>query len=316
MAPAHLSIRRRLATIGLLLLALGSGVSAGEAGSTAAEFLKLEPGARAAAMGGAGVAGVGDAFAAYFNPAITAGFRGVELAFERNEWFADLDRNYAAALVETRRFGVLGASINYLSYPEMRRTTVTSGLAGGSTGSFSASDYAVSVSWAGRFGDRFSAGVTLKGIRSEIDARRDDAFAADIGLAWRILPHWSVGASVANLGSNLTLGATGSDLPLAVRFGTSLSLLDQRLTLLLDGVQHRHEEIEAAAGAEFAIHPAVRLRAGYNSASADAGDGLSAGIGFRYSGFDLDYAYTPFDDLADAHRVSLKYRFEPMESSR
>ena len=37
--------------------------------------------------------------------------------------------------------------------------------------------------------------------------------------------------------------------------------------------------------------------------------GFFAGVGFEYSGFNLDYALLPYGDLGSAHRFSLGVRF-------
>jgi hypothetical protein len=53
------------------------------------------------------------------------------------------------------------------------------------------------------------------------------------------------------------------------------------------------------------------LRAGYFYTKEDyAANGLTLGFGlnFKYKWF-LDYAFVPFGDLGNTHRVSLKYNF-------
>ncbi|MCP4481312.1 MAG: hypothetical protein GY817_00585, partial [bacterium] len=39
-------------------------------------------------------------------------------------------------------------------------------------------------------------------------------------------------------------------------------------------------------------------------------DGVSAGLGFVYSNYGIDYAYVPFGEYAETHRVSLNIFFD------
>ncbi|MBI4064288.1 MAG: hypothetical protein HY401_08330, partial [Elusimicrobia bacterium] len=37
--------------------------------------------------------------------------------------------------------------------------------------------------------------------------------------------------------------------------------------------------------------------------------GIAAGLGFKHMGLNIDYAFVPFGNLGNTHRVSLGYRF-------
>ena len=41
----------------------------------------------------------------------------------------------------------------------------------------------------------------------------------------------------------------------------------------------------------------------------DIGQGLTAGIGYKFGRICLDYAYVPYGDLGDTHRISLGMKF-------
>jgi len=53
---------------------------------------------------------------------------------------------------------------------------------------------------------------------------------------------------------------------------------------------------------------AVALRAGYRTGR-DVGLGWTAGLGFKTGTFGLDYAYAPYGDLGNTHRISLGIGF-------
>jgi hypothetical protein len=50
-------------------------------------------------------------------------------------------------------------------------------------------------------------------------------------------------------------------------------------------------------------------RFGYDTASLGGTVGLSAGFGFKIWDVDMDYAFVPFGELGDTHRVSFIGKF-------
>jgi len=52
-------------------------------------------------------------------------------------------------------------------------------------------------------------------------------------------------------------------------------------------------------------------RVGYNTAAKDTGglNGISAGIGFVYLNYGIDYAFVPYGDLGNTQRISLSAKF-------
>ena len=56
----------------------------------------------------------------------------------------------------------------------------------------------------------------------------------------------------------------------------------------------------------------IYLRAGYNSRAAKnlgGFTGFSSGVGFSIGRIGLDYAWVPFGELGDTHRIGLRGRF-------
>jgi hypothetical protein len=54
----------------------------------------------------------------------------------------------------------------------------------------------------------------------------------------------------------------------------------------------------------------VALRTGYQfGRNTGAGSGFSVGMGLTFSNLGLDYAFVPYGDLGDTHRISLGYKF-------
>jgi hypothetical protein len=70
----------------------------------------------------------------------------------------------------------------------------------------------------------------------------------------------------------------------------------------------------ASAGVEGTIHPLFALRAGYKYSSGmttlGALAGISGGLGFKFGSYQLDYAFVPYGDLGQTHRVSFLAKFK------
>jgi len=49
----------------------------------------------------------------------------------------------------------------------------------------------------------------------------------------------------------------------------------------------------------------IAVRIGHDGSLMDLFDGLSGGFGIKFSRFKLDYAFKPYSDINDAHRLSL-----------
>src|SRR5438309_11866769 len=86
---------KRLAVISLIFLGVGPA-AASDAGTTAANFLKLGIGPRAIAMGEAQVGLADDVYAAYWNPAGLAQLQSPEAGFVHTEYVQDINEQYAA----------------------------------------------------------------------------------------------------------------------------------------------------------------------------------------------------------------------------
>ena len=97
----------------------------------------------------------------------------------------------------------------------------------------------------------------------------------------------------------------GAD-PLTFKLGAASNL--KNLTLALDVAKPQDNEIYYCLGAEWWLRNVLALRAGYKT-NQDIGQGLTAGIGYKFGRICLDYAYVPYGDLGDAHRISLGIKF-------
>ncbi|UCC43895.1 MAG: PorV/PorQ family protein, partial [Candidatus Zixiibacteriota bacterium] len=164
----------------LVALAGDVTVAAADGGRTAASFLNIGIGARAAGMGGAYTAVADGAPAIYWNPAGLANLRQSEVMLSHFAWYQDITLEHGSAAIPVREDVNLGFGITYMNYGKINGFDIN----GQPTGELSAYDLAGSVGIGARLSDRVSAGLAVKIIRQQLHTLDASAFAADVGLRY------------------------------------------------------------------------------------------------------------------------------------
>ncbi|OGR65077.1 MAG: hypothetical protein A2X31_07935 [Elusimicrobia bacterium GWB2_63_22] len=292
----------------LLLLTLAAPPLTAETGTTALPFLKLDAGARAAALAGAYCAAGDDALAVFYNPAGTALAERKEILLGHNEWLGGL-RNETAAYVHPFESGLsVFGGVNALFSGEMDKYDA----AGAARGSFSSREGAASAGASARLGRGYYGGLAVKGLYQSADGTSAMAWAGDAGLL-KTHGRWRLGLSASNFGGSMKLGSKAFSLPLMLRGGVSAEVVEH-VRLSADAVKPGEGVLQGAFGAEAELpanpKEAFYLRAGYRTGrGANSGPGLSAGLGFRNGDLRLDYSFVPYGDLGDSHRITVAVGF-------
>lgn len=343
--------------IGLILANLSSGIVAQEkdnkvgnfvmdvsgVGTSAAPFLEIDVGSRAASMGGAYTSVANDVSALYWNPAGIAWNQGFQIEFTHSPWLADISYNFFGI---TQSLPSINSSIGFslisLDYGEQPVRTVNR--PEGTGENYSATDMALAISFASALTDRFSFGLTTKYISQKILSAKGSAFAIDVGVYYNTtLKGLRLGASISNFGSQIQLSGrhlttivdpdptvdnfdrvpvsykTGEyDLPLLFRAGISYqrdldSFGDVLFSVDLNHPSNATESI--SMGVEYGYGKIFFLRAGYkNLFERDSIAGLSLGAGIDYRlkesiGFRFDYSWSDWGVLKSAQRFSVALIF-------
>jgi len=312
-------------------------------GTTSAPFLKIEPGARAVAMGGAFVAVANDATTIYWNPAGIARLPKTELILIHTEWLAETNFDYVAIILPLGRFGTLGASITSLSMGEMKVRTVF--YPEGTGEKYGAGDVAVGLSYARNLTDRFSIGFNGKYIRQHIWHMSSSAFAVDIGTLFTTqFNGMKIGMSISNFGNDMRLEGKDTQinydpdpvkygnndripahmqtdkfsLPLIFRVGLAMDVFKgkrNRMTLAIDAIHPNDNTENLNLGAEYSFNDMLSMRIGYkNLFTKDTEEGLTAGVGMEYrlvgsASLKINFAYQDFGRLNNVQRFSLGLKF-------
>jgi long-subunit fatty acid transport protein len=312
-------------------------------GSTAAPFLNIAVSPRAISMGGAFIATANDVSSLYWNPAGASRSDINEAMFSHSRWFADINYNWAGAMIKLGGAGTLGISLTYLDYGDIEVTTLAE--QDGTGEFFSASDMSLGLTYAYNLTDRFSLGGTVKYIQQKIWNSSASAFAMDLGVLFHSdIYGLRIGATITNFGTGMQMD--GKDLlvqfdinpniygnndqilanlqtdefplPLTFRIGLAMDLLDSeehRFTIAADALHPNDNSESVNVGAEYMFNNLIAFRVGYKSIFLDnSEEGLTAGVGLNYDfstefGVRIDYAYQDFGVLDYTQHFALGIKF-------
>ncbi|MFC2061073.1 PorV/PorQ family protein [Elusimicrobiota bacterium] len=294
-----------------------SGADAGiftkdKIGTTSAQFLKLGIGARPVAMGEAFAGLADDVNAIYWNPAGLNLIDGRQISAMHSIWFEEIAFSWAGYTQKAYN-GTIGIAVNYLTAGTMDSYDNT-GEALDET--YTAYDLAFTCAYAREISE-IPLGISLKIINSKIEDESAIGIAADIGALKTISESRNIkaGLVIQNLGSGLKFIDTRDPLPLNIKIGSYMNMLEEDLLLTCDVNFPIDNQINAHIGAEYrydigdvSLYP----RIGYKTNTIndlDSLSGLSAGFGVFYSNISLDYAWVPYWEFGSTHRVSANFKF-------
>jgi long-subunit fatty acid transport protein len=321
---------------------VGTLLAQSKTGTTVGQFLLIEPSARAAGMGNAGVSMYEDILSAYYNPAAIGQFTNYGVQATHSLWPADIAYDYVGVAVHTDSWGNLYASLTSLNSGEIDVTTVSQPLGTGER--YTVNDMAMGIGYGAQISDRFSAGVEVSYVQETIWHSSLTAFALNVGTIYRISPDGlRLGASISNFGTqakyagrdlyisydqNTSISGDNSALPgevqtgdfflpIVFRIGISYPWKidnSNKLQLALDAF-HPNENTESMSiGGEWSFRNTFMVRAGYqNLFQQDSETGLALGTGVLYDGggydIHLDYAWSEYGRLQNVQRFSVGISF-------
>jgi long-subunit fatty acid transport protein len=309
-------------------------------GTTIGQFLLLEPSARMAGMGNAGVTDSGEITAVFFNPAALAKMQKTGFQLSRNQWFLGITQNYGAASINMGN-SALFLSVNSLNSGDIAVRTVEK--PDGTGELYSVQDMAFGVGYGRKLTDRFAAGAQVKWLQERIWHSSLRAIAMDVGVQYDLPKGLILGASISNFGSNgkfagrdlrvrfdqntsqngdnssLPAALETESFPLPVLFRVGLAYpykinKNNEFKLMVDAFHPSDNTESISFGAEYKVLDAISLRAGYqNLFQKDNEFGLTAGAGLQYewatTGLSFDYAWVAHKSLGNTHRFSVGVNF-------
>ncbi len=290
--------------------------------------LRIEPSARATALGGSLSAVYDDDINTFFyNPALLNEGMERDLSVSYVNHLSDITVGSVAYGRHFEQYGTVAGGLRYLHWGTLQGGDED----GQRTGTFGASDVALTLGGARTYGDWLRYGVGLHLVYSGVETHSAAAVALDAGILWRVpSQQLFVSASVHNLGLALgSLGPSRDVLPVDLRIGITkrlrympllLSLTGYGIESTLNGPQDasvadkvfRHLLI----GGEFQLSRSFNIRFGYShrrhmalkrtgSRFDLAGIGMGFGLGIRR--FRLGYAFNSWS-FAALHHITVRTR--------
>lgn len=321
----------------VLIILCGPHFLSAQQGSTAAQFLKIGVDARSAGMGEAIIAEVADASAVFWNPARLVNVQGISVLLSHMNWIGEISHNFAGFALPLGN-SAIGVKLIALDLGETEITTLEQPRG---TGSFySASDFALGITYARWMTDRFSVGISAKYIRQTIHNEVANGVSFDIGTSLNIgISGLTLAMALTNFGTEMRM--SGDDLiipfspgpaatpikaqletlqfplPTNFRIGIAFQLVgpkslffpseSSRVIAVLDG-NHPIDEVERGNfGIEYSWRESVMLRVGYKYRYSE--QGFTYGGGVQLSKITVDYAFTQFGLLGNVSRFTAGIRF-------
>lgn len=336
---------RKLLTASMIIMGLLAGSSAfaqTKVGSTVGAFLRIEPGARGAALGNAGVALPDGIDAVHYNTGAIGLLEQTVVQYTHSMWFADISYDYVAVALPLTGTSTVFASVTALNSGEIDVRTVEQPLGTGER--YDVANVALSLGYGRRITSRFAAGLAVSYATERIWHTSNRILTMNVGTVYRLNERGAVlGFSLANIGPRSRF--TGGDLaiqfnpdpdqhgnnsalpaeqytdrfplPGVFRLGISVPFevsANSRLLLLGEAI-HPNDNSEAVnLGVEWAVAQRIALRGGYQTLfQEDSELGLTAGFGVQGSlganRYHLSYAWAGHDYLQDTHRITLVLQF-------
>lgn len=334
-------MRTSIRSLLLALLLACPAAAQTKTGTTVGQFLLIEPSARVAAMGNAGVTTLGEVTAAFYNPGVLGHMEGSDAQFTHSRWLADITYNYAAAAVRVGALNTFLLTVTSLNSGEIDVRTVEQ--PGGTGERYTVEDLAIGVGYVRRITDRFSAGIQANYVQEQIWHSTLSAFSLNFGVLYQLPFRAYLGASLSNFGtrgrfdgrdlrirydqdpdrygdnSNLPAALTTEDHPLPILFRVGVGLpievdARNRVVLAVNALQPSDNTQSISLGAEWTFMDLLSLRGGYqNLFQQDAENGLTlgAGIGFDFAttAARFDYAWNAYGRIGDVQRFTFGFSF-------
>ena len=295
---------------------------------TGYQFLKIGVGTRATGMGDAATTISGDADNIFWNPAGIAEIDGSAIFFGYTTWFADIKYMAFSATRNIGKLGVFGLNVVSVDYPSIEGTIINgqNNIGYDDIGDINPVEYAVGISYARGFTDKFSLGGTAKYcsqvLVEEAVAPIDTTYSTDViafdfgtlyNTGWNDL---MIGMSLQHFAKELRYIEEYFNLPTIFRIGFSVDLLKllniesdlHQTTVHFEGANPLDYSERVHIGMEYWYRNMIALRAGYkfNYENED----FTYGTTLRLTGIDVGFAHSDLGSiLGRVNRFSIHYEF-------
>jgi len=273
---------------------------AGQPGS----FLTYGAGARSMGMGRAFTGLADDATAVYWNPGGLANVAQNQAILQHTTLIDSNSYEYLGYDQIFPTIGTLAVGLAMLNQPsaEFRDANNVAG------GTFSNQDIGLLLGFGTDVTNGLAVGGTLKAVSESMMGLTSEGFGLDLGLMYRPFPLLTVGLVFQNLvAPQIKLQNDAETYPFNIGLGIGAKFFGDTLKMDCDvSKSSEQNSLKPRFGLEESPLPDLFLRAGIDDTE------IALGAGYRYSGFQLDYALG-LQTVEIMHKISLSYFFGGFE---
>lgn len=273
---------------------------------TGADSLQAVIPARAAGMAGARAASADDPSDFLMDPAALGRLQGASLQIDHYSAVIDTDMEQAllVAPVSPLLPGGLGLMFQYSSTQGVDNLD-SSGISQGQVENY---DLVGQLAYGLPLIPQLWLGASLKGLFSRLADAQSTGLAADFGLQGRLGAGTCLGLCLADVGSQSAYDLAADPLPTTLRVALASTLMDDpegkvQAMAQLDRPWMDGDQALLRLGVEGWLRQVLALRLGYIY-GVTLGN-LSLGLGTRFMGMAVDYAFVPYGELGATHHLSL-----------
>ncbi|MCX7798073.1 MAG: PorV/PorQ family protein [Melioribacter sp.] len=300
---------------------------------TGFNFLSVTCDARSSAIAEAVTSFQNYSGALFHNPASMAQMdKFFNANFSINQWIADIKHITTSLILSPFNgdMGVIGFSLQSVDYGEVEGTMVANNEKGYiDTKIMKPTALAIGLGYAKMLNDKFGVGGQIKYVYQKLGEsviptkdgtiekeNKASALAFDFGTVYKTgFKSITFGMSVRNFSKEIKYEEEGFQLPLNFIIGISANLFDfinvglsnQNFMISVDYTHPRSRPEQLKIGAEYQFMNILFLRGGYIIGNYE--DNVTFGIGVFYSGFNIDYSYTPYGIFNNVQRLTARISF-------
>jgi len=314
-----------LALLLIFAISLVEGKDIKKVGQTGLQFLKVDVGARAAAMGGAYSMVGQDATAMFHNPAgISEMKQNFDITTSQSQWIADITYSSIGIVKNLENFGAIGLTATSSDYGKIQGTVVADNEQGyRETGNVETGAYAIGINYGRQLIERFFIGGQVKYAAQHLGSskyggkshtNKVSGLVFDFGTIYYTgLKDHKIGMTIRNFSRQFEYEEYSFNLPLTFTIGTSIDVMkfvpnhSNPLTISFDAIHPRDYYERMQLGAEYIWGDILALRAGYKFNYTQQGLNLGVGLNPEISGLDLkvDYSFSQMGVFNPVHRFSI-----------
>lgn len=307
-----------------------------DVGTTGGSTIKISVGARAAGMGDAFVGVADDLNCIYWNPAGLGIIERTQFSATHTEWLADTRYEWVGFAQSFTKWVTVGVDAAFFYTGQIPRTieSTVGGYEEDGVFEYNNTNFRLAVG-SGAY-RRIRVGASFQVFQQEVayerivkqqlpDKKARSTFA-NFGILYEPVDNVRIGVTVQNIGGEIEgLGERNEQLPRIIRFGAAYTMrvaqeglpqeieAEQRSNKLIiagDVIKPVDQSIGVNVGVEYSFQNGFVLRGGYQSnTDFDLLSSLRGGLGYLTPTYRVDYAFVPYGDIGNTHRVTFTLSF-------